>query len=184
MIEALRLKTEKDLNRDTLDWFRNHLYASFIDQQQADLPEDFLRRWLERQTAEEQVEDFEKEYQATRRSVIWDLVSRKLEAEAPETQFDFEAFKQDIIDRYRASALRYGYRVSDEESEQYFMSRMRDERQMYQEMTLARNRRLLDYITSKVAPAPQPVSVEEFNARAQAYSDAREAGQEAAGSEG
>jgi trigger factor len=162
--ENYKRESEHFLEHSIEDYLVNHTKIS--------LPEDFLRSWLKNSGGGKVTDDvLEKEFDAYKRSLIWDLVKNriaedhKITVETEEVrnkakdlitaQFGGQAFAEQIQDKLDGIADNYLSNENGQNFTKLFHS--------------IRNEKILNLIKQHIAISEKPVSVEEFKKIAESH---------------
>ncbi|HEY3404282.1 MAG TPA: trigger factor [Ohtaekwangia sp.] len=155
----------ENYKREAEHFLDHHIEDHFIENTSINLPEDFLKTWLKSSSEGKVTDDvIEKEFDAYKRSMKWDLIKNKIAddnkitVEAEEVrnkakeliiaQFGGQAFAEQISDRLDGIADNY----LQNENGQNFM-------RLYNQL---RSEKIMKFIKDSITVQEKKVSVEEF----------------------
>jgi len=145
---------------------KSDIFKKFAEEIKADLPDEFLKRWLHA-TRDENVseEDIAKEYEAfasdLKTSLVFNSIAKKgeLKVEADELQ---DEVRRNIIQQFQY----YGMPLTDNEEmlDSMVQRMMGDEKQLRQTHDQLMDSKIFEYLKSKVKIADKEVTLDDFNA--------------------
>lgn len=164
-INKIKETIGENYSREADHFLEHHIEDYYVENTKINLPDEFLKTWLKTSSQGQVTDDvLEKEFEAYKRGLKWDLVKNriaednKITVEADEVrqkakdmivaQFGGQAFAEQIADRLDAIADNY----LQNENGQNFM-------RLYNQI---RNEKLMKLIKEKITIQEKKVSVEEF----------------------
>jgi len=158
---TIREEMETHWNRQASSMVQHEIYHVLIDDTKVDLPETFLKRWLqfggEQQKSAEQVEEeFPHFISQLKWSLITDKISRDNNIQVGEE--DIRNFARNQLASYMGTALDESQTwVSD------YINRMMQDRKFLEETShRLQNEKVLEWAETQVNAVEKPSSVEEF----------------------
>jgi trigger factor len=163
LLDAMRAHFEKVLSEDARRHVESEIYTLMIDSHPLELPEEFLKRWMtvrgeETKTADEA----DKEYPALSRSLIWNLITDKVQKDYPEMKVSGDEVTARALTNLRAAMRRYGQELSPEEEQNYLQSYLRDNNRAMNDYYNLLYDKVIRLIFERQTLAKTPISASEF----------------------
>jgi trigger factor len=165
--EEARKKIEEGISKyydnqaDSL-LFRD-LQDRLLEENNLDLPDEFLKNWLVSSDNRNTSELIDKEYDKFKKNLQWSLIKGKLVK-----QFDLEVKEEEIFeafkDRVRGYFQSYGNELIVVNTANRLMEDQKQVNQMYEELM---SDRLFEAMKAKIAIEPKSISIEDFEAEVQ-----------------
>lgn len=170
MREKIKENLANYLSQATENQLKNEVYTTLIDKINVNLPDQFLKEWLEvsrENDTENKVtkEDIANEYEPFAKNLKSSLVFSAISDKA-ELNVDFEELKSKVQDNLIQQFRHYGMPLEDNEEmlEGMVQRFMQDEKQVRQTHDQLMDEKIFDYLKENVKLNNKTVSLDEFNA--------------------
>ena len=163
---ALKTKLKEDLGAfyesQALSITKRKILLRLIDQNDLDMPDAFLKRWLMASNSELTEEQVENDYEGFVKNLRWTLIKNKLSA-AYEIEITPEDIKNAFIEKTKAQFAQYGYGMMGDFDYGSMAERMMQNQESVQkEYDEILAERVLDQILENVSLKEEVVSTEEY----------------------
>ena len=170
MREKIRENLNNYLSQATDNQLKNDVYTQLLEEIEVELPDAFLKEWLEvsRENDEEQKvtkEDIEKEYEPFAKNLKSSLVFAAI-SEKAELKVDFDELKAKVRDNLIQQFKHYGMPLENNEEmlEGMIQQFMQDEKQVRQTHDQLMDEKIFNYLKENVKLNNKSVTLDEFNA--------------------
>lgn len=172
--EEMRAKIKENLSnylsQVSDNYLKNDIYTDLIDKVEVNLPDAFLKEWLEvsrQNDTENKVskEDIEKEYEAFANNLKSSLLFGEISDKA-ELKVEFEELKAKVKENLIQQFQQYGMPLQDNDEmlEGMIQRFMQDENQVRQTHDQLMDEKIFNYLKENVKLNDKSVSLDEFNA--------------------
>lgn len=152
-----------NLKRESDYRFRHDAIDYAVENTKLDLPEEFLKRWLLTANKELTEDQIEKEFDAFRKDMKWQLIRNKL-ASVNEIKVSEEDLMQEAMAVTRNQFMQYGlYYATDEQIAVYAREILKKEDEARRLADRVLDTKVTDFIRENVKPDEKKVTTEEFN---------------------
>ena len=144
------------------------LYRGIMDKLIADnemeLPDEFLKRWLNSNNPEVKPEDIDKEYNNFEKNLRWSLIKSKLAKD-----FNVEVSPEELRESVKKKIMSYmaQYQQTDFDVEPMINNYLNNREQVEKEYEEAMAEKLFDEIYKKVSLKSEKISIEDFREKVQ-----------------
>jgi trigger factor len=170
--EKVREEITKSYKQSSLGHYTNLAFNYLVENNELELPKDFLRRWLEDSQEDLTNEFFEgEEFQGFLKNLRWSLVREKI-AE----QFNIEVNYQDVEDMARKEVLGYfNYQIPShgEMMDNMLEKVLSDKKEVNRRFEVIMDQRVLENAAENMGKEMKPVTKEEFETIIKEYNDAQ-----------
>jgi len=137
---------------------------ALIQKNQMELPDEFLKRWLNSNNPEVKPEDIDKEYNSFEKNLRWSLVKSKLAKD-----FNIEVSPEELRESVKKKIMSYmaQYGQSDFDVEPMINNYLGNKEQVEKEYEEAMAEKLFEQIYEKVSLKPEKISIEDFREKVQ-----------------
>jgi trigger factor len=173
-IEKIKATISENYNRETEHLLDHEIQHHFVDNTKIEMPENFLKSWL-KNSSNGEVTDvvLEKEFNAYRDSLKWDLIKNKI-AEEKEIKVEGdevrEKAKQFIMDQFGGPAIasQLGDKLNDI-ANNYLSGQDGKGENFMKIFNQLRHEKILKVIKENISVTEKQVSLEEFKKMAEAH---------------
>lgn len=126
------------------------------------LPDDFLRRWIQRSNEKADAETIEREYPIFAKNLQWSLIRNKIA-----DRFQIRVSQEEIVNRFKAQVAGYFNQMpglGDAFLNNMAERLMQDEKQVERVAEEILSDKVFDAVRSAVTVTPKTISLEAFNA--------------------
>lgn len=164
--EAFRQKVTEQLEEhfatDTRNVYKRKVSDHILEQLDAPLPDEFLKRWLASSNGQEvDQEQLEKEYPDYAKYLRWQLVQGKVMREK-EIQIGEEEVRQQAKAMLASQYAQYGYPLNDELLEQFAANMLSDRKEQQRVHDMIAENKVLDAIIDDLKFKEKEVSFDDF----------------------
>ncbi|BDS09712.1 trigger factor [Aureispira anguillae] len=170
--EKVKSEIYKGYKQSSLNHFSNLVFDFLLEQNQLDLPLEFLKKWL-KQTNEEITDDFfeSKDFDAFIKNTNWSLIRDKL-AE----QYQVNVEYKDVEDMTRGEILRYfNYQIPPygEMMDNMLQKILSDQKEVNRRFDMLMDERILEKTAEDMGKDMKAVSKEEFEEILKTYQESK-----------
>lgn len=153
---------EKTLANDSDRLFQKDLQDKLQKKLNLELPEEFLKRWMELSNKDLAVDELEKDWDKVTENMKWQLIENKIIKET-ETQVTPDEALNRTKDMFKAQMAQYGNEIEDEDltnaAQNYLMKNQEDAQNIYQQLY---SEKLLTFYKDTVSLKTKEVSFDDF----------------------
>jgi len=137
---------------------------ALIEKNQMELPDEFLKRWLNSNNPDVKPEDIDKEYNSFEKNLRWSLIKSKL-AKDHNVEVSPEELRESVKKKIMSYMAQYGQ--ADIDIEPMINNFLGNREQVEKEYEEAMAEKLFDEIYNKVSLKPEKISIEDFRDKVQ-----------------
>lgn len=140
------------------------IMEALIEKNQMDLPDEFLKRWLNSNNPEVKPEDIDKEYNGFEKNLRWSLIKSKLAKD-----LNVEVSPEELRESVKKKIMSYmaQYQQSDFDVEPMINNYLGNKEQVEKEYEEAMAEKLFEEIYSKVTLKPEKITIDDFRNKVQ-----------------
>ncbi|MDA9774333.1 hypothetical protein N9B82_05190, partial [Saprospiraceae bacterium] len=143
-------QTKVFLHRNVMD--------KLIEENQMDLPKDYLRKWIKANNENVTEEQIDKEFDSFCSNVQWDIISGELKK-----KLEVKVELEDVKAKIRAQVMQYlGGQMTGMDLEPIIDNLMKDEKQVSQAYQEAESEKLLGAVANELTLVEEEVTIEKF----------------------
>lgn len=137
---------------------------ALIENNQMELPDEFLKRWLNSNNPDVKPEDIDKEYNSFEKNLRWSLIKSKLAKD-----FNVEVSPEELRESVKKKIMSYmaQYQQPDFDVEPMINNYLGNREQVEKEYEEAMAEKLFDEIYNKVTLKSEKISIEDFREKVQ-----------------
>ena len=143
-------QTKVFLHRNVMD--------KLIEENQMDLPKDYLRKWIKANNENVTEEQIDKEFDSFCSNVQWDIISGELKK-----KLEVKVELEDVKAKIRAQVMQYlGGQMTGMDLEPIIDNLMKDEKQVSKAYQEAESEKLLGAVANELTLVEEEVTIEQF----------------------
>ncbi len=160
--DRLKTELEKMFDRDAMNLFKRQFSESILDNLDAPLPDEFLKRWIklsnEKPISDEQLDA---EYPGYSRHLRWQLVEGKV-MEDNKLQITEEEVRSQAKGMIGAQYAQYGMPLDEEMLDNFANNVLADQKERQRIIEVLQENKVLDALTEQVKLKEKEVSYDDF----------------------
>ncbi|MDX1906059.1 MAG: trigger factor [Bacteroidia bacterium] len=164
-MERFRQHLSNDVQEDANRYARLKMQEGLLAAHPMQLPDAFLKRWIVATRENYDEQRVEKEYDDFTKSVFWNMITTRLQEEAPDLKVTREDIEAKMKDSLRSSFLRRGEEATDENMQMYLAHFMQNEEMVTMQYRRVEEEKIFGYLKDRLKPAVEPMTATDYIAK-------------------